>query len=263
MSPSYFHLPRLRYILNTFEGFIHDISLYFQLINLEPRKRVRLNVKCNVETWRGGRIRGANLASIMNSCSVVGLDKRADKGSSESRGTFGGCQGGYFPSQYLRAVNADIGDTHITPTWVCGSNSQVPPPTLPCSDTSSRFTPAVNPFVWIPIGLLSPVAVALTDVALEPRLIEILTSSSARFSVRETNVSEKRPIQNRNQYTGIIHPWKRIPPLSSTDIPAFSKNGTGILDPDIAWYSKSLKRPSGGTKDRTWSRSHLLYLAIS
>lgn len=74
--------------------------------------------------------------------------------------------------------------------WVCGSNSQVPPPTPPSGVFSSLLA---NPFDAIPFILLSPVAVALTLVAPWPRSIEMTISSIGREFVRDVRVSENLP----------------------------------------------------------------------
>jgi hypothetical protein len=86
-------------------------------------------------------------------------------------------------------------------TWVCGSNSHVPPPTLPNAAASSFLPPGARPAGATPRGRLSPVAVALTEVAPAPRQIVTVMSSSGRDE-RDASVRENLPGRNEHERIG-------------------------------------------------------------
>lgn len=85
-------------------------------------------------------------------------------------------------------------------TWVCGSNSHVPPPTLPNAAASSFLPPGPRPAGATPRGRLSPVAVALTEVAPAPRQIVTVMSSSGRDE-RDASVRENLPGRNEHSHS--------------------------------------------------------------
>ena len=123
-------------------------------------------------------------------------------------------------------------------TWVCGSNSHVPPPAPPSAPSSFLPTP-IPPAVWLG-NRLSPVAVALTDAAPVPRYMEMMMSSIGRWFIRERRVRENLPVDRqyssklrmgelrgttRRDVISLIGSGGDVPPYSSTDMAAFTCKG--------------------------------------